>query len=75
VVDDQQVQATMERMARDVDHQNVGDPNYQPMAPAFADSIPFQAALSLVRDGRNQANGYTEAILRSYRRRQKVAGN
>jgi len=75
IVDHQQVQATMERMAIAVDDQNAGDDAYQAMATSYTDSIPFQAALALVLDGRSQPNGYTESVLRSHRRRQKAAGN
>ncbi|MXZ30786.1 MAG: malate synthase G [Acidimicrobiia bacterium] len=69
----EQVHATMERMAAVVDAQNAGDPDYWPMSPDLAGSIPYQAALSLVMDGLNQPNGYTEFILIEQRRRMKAA--
>ncbi|MEM8708183.1 MAG: malate synthase G [Actinomycetota bacterium] len=73
VVSEDQVRATMERMAAVVDQQNSGDAAYLPMAVDHAGSIPFQAALALVLEGRVQKNGYTEAILRRHRREQKAA--
>ncbi len=68
-----QVRSTMQRMAAVVDQQNAGDAAYQPMAPNYDDSIPFQAALALVLEGRDQKNGYTEEILRRHRRQMKAA--
>ena len=62
----------MQRMAQSVDSQNLDDERYEAMATDYDASIPFQAALSLVLDGRDQKNGYTEAILRDHRRRQKA---
>jgi malate synthase len=65
-----QVVETFQRMAQVVDRQNRGDPNYRNMAPDFDRSIAFQAALELVLNGRQAANGYTEPVLHS--RRQEV---
>ena len=67
-----QVVAAMRRMAAVVDGQNAGDPGYEPMSGDFASSIPFNAALALVLEGRIQPNGYTEPILTAHRRRQKA---
>ena len=72
LVSEAQVRDTMEKMALVVDEQNVGDPDYIAMAPAFDDSVAFQAALDLVLKGREQANGYTEFVLTARRRERKA---
>ena len=60
----------MKKMAVFVDRQNLGDPNYRPMAEDLSASIPFHAAMDLVLKGLRQSNGYTEFIL--YARRREV---
>lgn len=72
VLNEAQVRESMVRMAAQVDKQNSDDPSYQPMAPDPDNSIPFQAALSLVLEGRDEPNGYTERILRHHRRLMKA---
>ena len=68
IVDRARVVATFERMAAVVDRQNAGSPGYRNMAPGFADSAAFQAALELVFKGREEPNGYTEHTLARCRR-------
>jgi malate synthase len=74
VVGEEQIVATMKKMARIVDGQNAGDPLYQNMDGNWDTSIAFQAALDLVTQGRHQPSGYTEPILHRRRREKKAQG-
>ena len=71
LLDEARVRASFEKMARIVDRQNAGDPAYRPMAPDFASSVEFNAALDLVFEAARSPNGYTEGVLHARRREVK----
>jgi len=73
----EQVQASLEKMAKIVDGQNASDPSYQAMSSDFNNSIAFKAASALVFCGKEQPSGYTEPLLHQCRldKKQEILNN
>ena len=74
MVSAEQVDETLRRMAKVVDEQNAGDPNYEPLAfPEGGEpGIAYTAARRLILEGAAQPSGYTEPLLHGLRREKKA---
>ncbi len=62
-----QVLDTLKKMAKIVDDQNKGDPEYEKMSVNFDKSVAFKTACDLIFKGKDQPSGYTEPLLHANR--------
>ena len=72
VITTEQVEHSMQTMAKLVDAQNLGDAEYSAMTPDTQSSLAFQAANELIFKGKDQPSGYTEPLLHAKRREMKA---
>ncbi|MCR2815373.1 hypothetical protein [Microbacterium jiangjiandongii] len=74
VIDTDDVDRSLEKLASVVDARNAGDPDCEPLldGEARGRGIAFESARRLIVEGAAQPNGYTEPILHEMRRRKKA---
>ncbi len=71
VVSSEQVEQSLQRMARLVDEQNSDDPGYIPMTGENGLTLGYETARDLIFEGTSQPSGYTEPLLHARRRQMK----
>jgi malate synthase len=67
ILNEEQIMASLRKMAVIVDGQNNATPDYHNMSPNFDQSIAFKAATDLIFKGTVQPSGYTEPLLHERR--------
>jgi len=72
IVSPQDVDASLQRMAKVVDEQNAGDAAYLALCGSAEGELALDAARALIFAGEEQPNGYTEPLLHQYRERVKA---
>jgi malate synthase len=72
IVTKEQIENSMQNMAKLVDAQNASDEEYIAMTPDIQGSLAFQAAHELIFRGKDQPSGYTEPLLHAKRREIKA---
>ncbi len=72
VVTEEQVMASLNRMAAKVDAQNAGDPFYEPLLEN-PEGAAMSAAKDLIFKGVEQPSGYTEPLLHAWRLKKKAS--
>jgi len=74
VIDESQVDESLRRLSAVVDRQNAGDPRYEKLLgeDGATPGLAFEAARSLILEGAEQPNGYTEPLLHELRRAKKA---
>jgi len=72
VIDIDDVDQSLRRMAPIVDEQNADDAQYEPLIAADTPGLAFEAARLLIIEGAQQPSGYTEPLLHRLRREKKA---
>lgn len=73
IINEQQVNESLKRMAMVVDKQNANDSSYRNMADNLEHCLAFKAASDLIFQGKVQPSGYTEPLLHLSRAEVKAA--
>jgi malate synthase len=67
VITANEVDGSLQRMARQVDKQNASDASYRKMMDDPEHNCAYQVARALIFEGGSQPNGYTEPLLHEFR--------